>query len=115
MLKARQPELFPIRIRMRRGIAISKYKQRGQSAYTLTEVLIATFVLGTMTISLFAGFSAGFWLMQMAREDERATQVLKGRIEVLRLAKWDDLTANPSMSFREHFDPSALMTNVAGT
>ena len=77
--------------------------------------MVATLVLGTLTISLFAGFSAGFWLTQMAREDERATQVLKGRIEVLRLAKWDDLTANPSMSFRERFDPSALMTNVDGT
>jgi hypothetical protein len=100
---------------MRRGIAISKSKQHGQSAYTLAEVLVATFLLGTMTISLFAGFSAGFWLTQMAREDERATQILKGRIEVLRLAMWEDLNSNPYMSFREHFDPSAATTNANGT
>ena len=66
---------------------------------------MALLVLGTMAISLFAGFSAGFSIVMMAREDERATQILNGKIEAIRLCKWSDLTNLPVISFQTRYDP----------
>jgi hypothetical protein len=79
--------------------------RNSQSAHTLAEVMVAVLVLATMVVSLFAGFSSGFALVQLAREDERATQILAGKIASLRQCKWTDLTNYPSMYFQEYFDP----------
>src|SRR5207247_647729 len=89
-------------------------KRRAQSAHTLAEVMVAALVLATMTVSLFAGFSAGFAIVLMAREDERATQILNGRIEALRLCRWSELTNYPVMSFQAYYDPQGIASNSAG-
>jgi len=64
---------------------------RGQSGHTLVEVMVALSVLGFMVVSLYAGFSSGFAVLRVARENMRATQILQERMEVLRLIKWDDV------------------------
>jgi len=53
--------------------------------------MVALSVLGFMVVSLYAGFSSGFAVLRVARENLRATQVLQERMEVLRLIKWDDV------------------------
>ena len=63
----------------------------GQSGHTLVEVMVALSVLGFMVVSLYAGFSSGFAVLRVARENLRATQILQERMEVLRLIKWDDV------------------------
>jgi len=63
----------------------------GQSGHTLVEVMVALSVLGFMVVSLYAGFSSGFAVLRVARENMRATQILQERMEVLRLIKWDDV------------------------
>jgi len=65
--------------------------QRSQSAHTLVEVMVALSVLGFMVVSLYAGFSSGFAVLRVARENMRATQILQERMEVLRLIRWDDV------------------------
>ena len=65
---------------------------RGQSGHTLVEVMVALSVLGFMVVSLYAGFSSGFAVLRVARENMRATQILQERMEVLRLIKWDNVT-----------------------
>jgi prepilin-type N-terminal cleavage/methylation domain-containing protein len=64
-----------------------------QSGYTLVEVIVAVSLLGFMIVSLFAGFSTGFAVLRIARENMRATQILEERMEVLRLIKWDDVNS----------------------
>jgi type II secretory pathway pseudopilin PulG len=63
----------------------------GQYAHTLIEVMVAVAVLGFMVVSLYAGFSSGFAVLRVARENLRATQILAERMEVIRLVKWDDV------------------------
>jgi hypothetical protein len=48
-------------------------------------------VLGFMVVSLYAGFSSGFAVLRVARENLRATQILEERMEVVRLIKWNDV------------------------
>src|SRR5437870_2411713 len=61
------------------------------SGHTLVEVMVSLAVLGFMVISLYAGFSSGFAVVRVARENLRATQILAERMEVIRLIKWDDV------------------------
>jgi len=63
-----------------------------QNGHTLVEIMVALAVLAFMTVSLYAGFSSGFAVLRLARENLRATQILAERMEVLRLIKWDDVT-----------------------
>ena len=62
-----------------------------QRGYTLVEVMVAASLLGFMIVSLFAGFSSGFAVLRVARENLRATQILEERMEVIRLINWKDI------------------------
>ncbi len=62
-----------------------------RNGHTLAEVMVAIAVLGFMIISLYAGFSSGFAVLRVARENLRATQILAERMEVIRLIRWEDV------------------------
>jgi hypothetical protein len=54
--------------------------------------MIGTILMGTMFVSLYVGFSSGFGIIQLARENLRATQILQEKTETLRLLTWDQLS-----------------------
>ncbi len=90
---------------------------RHEAAYTFLEVIIGVLVLGIMMLSLYAGFSSGFALVQVSRENVRATQILMQKMETIRLYKWNQVT-NPAYlkpSFGEWYFPSGTNTKSAGT
>ncbi len=58
---------------------------------TLIEVMVAAGLLGLMIVSLYVGFASGFTVVRAARENQRATQILEERMEVLRLVRWQDV------------------------
>lgn len=60
-------------------------------AFTLLEVLIGVVVIGGMTLSLYVGMTQGFAVIQLARENLRATQILQEKTEAVRLLNWDEL------------------------
>lgn len=60
-------------------------------AYSMIELLVAVAVLGVMFVSLYSGFSAGFAIIQLARENLRATQILQEKMETIRLYTWDQV------------------------
>src|SRR6266478_2162337 len=63
-----------------------------EQAYTMAEVLVAIAALAIMMVSLFAGYSSGFMIVQMTRENLRATQIMVQEIEDVRLYKWSQVT-----------------------
>jgi prepilin-type N-terminal cleavage/methylation domain-containing protein len=63
--------------------------------FTLVEVMMAMAVTGIMLVVLHGGLAYGFKQVQLAREDERATQILAERMEVVRLLSWDQLVNLP--------------------
>jgi Tfp pilus assembly protein PilV len=85
-----------------RGHPLSR---KAQEAFTLAEVIIAVFVLAVMTLSLYAGFTTGFMIVDSAREDLRATQILMQKAEAIRLCTWSSL-ANCPITFVERYDPT---------
>ena len=57
----------------------------------MIEVLVAVVVLAIMFVSLYSGFSAGFAVIQLARENLRATQILQEKMETVRLYTWEQI------------------------
>jgi prepilin-type N-terminal cleavage/methylation domain-containing protein len=76
--------------------------------FTLTEVLVSVAIVATMFVSLYAGVSQGFAIINTARENLRATQVMLEKMEVMRLYTWDQINSNgfiPS-EFKETLVPA---------
>lgn len=97
---------------------IKQTAEREPAAYTFVEVMVAVAVIGVMTVSLYAGISASFGVIQRTRENLRATQILMKRVETVRLYNWDQLNFKGSpawfqTNFTEAYDPLAA-TNGTG-
>lgn len=83
-------------------------RHRSESAHSLPEAIIAALLLGTMVISLYAGFSSGFSMVRASREDLRAAQIVLERMETLRLYTWSQLQDTNQylpVRFTEYYNP----------
>jgi len=92
-------------------------RRRIEEAYSLPEVVIASVIVGTMLVALYAGFTAGFTVVKAARENLRATQILVQRAEVIRLYKWSQLLDTNlylKPSFVEYYDPLGVSNGAIG-
>ena len=83
-----------------------------RSAFTLVEVMVGVIILAVGVASLYLGFSQGFAVIQMARENLRATQILQEKMETIRLFDWSQVTTGPSTTdFTAQFYPLAAAGN----
>jgi len=95
------------------------------AAFSLVEVMIAAAITAVVMGALFAGISATFKLLGVARENLRATQIMVSRLEGLRLCAWSSSqlfsTNNLPPNFTDSFYPLGLKsttncgTSYAGT
>jgi hypothetical protein len=88
------------------------------NAYTMVEVMVSVFVLAIMIISLYGGFSAGFAVVQLSRENLRATQIMMQKTETIRLLTWNQvLNTNVYMksAFSAWYDPTGTNNQSAGS
>lgn len=78
-------------------------------AFTLVEVLVSIAIVGTSFVSLYSGISMGFAVVNTARENLRATQVLQEKMETFRLYNWDQINASGFIppTFAEPFYPKS--------
>lgn len=83
-------------------------RDRGRRAYTLAEVLVTVFLVAVAGISLYAGFSSGFQIVQNTRENLRATQIMMEWMETSRLYTWSQIKTNTYFppEFKETYDPN---------
>ena len=93
-------------------VVITKTHSQGARclAFTLVEVMFGVAILSVGFASLYLGFSHGFAIIQVTRENLRATQILQEKMETIRLFSWTQITdaaAQPPYSFSETFYPLA--------
>ena len=95
---------------------VNKTKRTFCAAFSLIEVIMSVVVLAVMLISLFGGFSAGFAVVQLARENLRATQILVQRTEDVRLYSWTQVTNSTyfKTNFTDWYNPSGTNNSTAG-
>jgi prepilin-type N-terminal cleavage/methylation domain-containing protein len=70
---------------------IERTRAARRSGFTLVESLIGILLLAVVFTSLYAGVTAGFATIQLARENLRATQILLEKTEAIRLVTWRQL------------------------
>jgi type II secretory pathway pseudopilin PulG len=82
--------------------------KRGKSASTLIETVIATGILVIMAAAILGSINYGLFVMRLARENQRATQILLERTEAVRLYSWDQVTNGViPTSFTAPYDPQS--------
>ncbi len=96
---------------------IKAQQTRTESAYSVVEAVIAIFLLGVLSVALFGAFSSGLALVQLARENVRATQIMMQKMEAIRLFTWSQgaNTQLATTNFTDWYDPSALPSGTSGT
>ena len=57
----------------------------------MSEVVIATAIIGIMAGGIITSFNYGFLTMQRVRENQRATQIMLEYAETIRLYNWDQV------------------------
>ncbi len=77
-------------------------------AFTLMEVMLAVVIVGVEFVSLYVAISQGFAVVQSARENLRATQIMQEQVEIVRVLDWNKVTTTPSpWSFNASFYPAS--------
>src|SRR3954447_21728533 len=84
-------------------------KKKSLAAGTLAEVVVSVAIVGITAIGVVGSLSYGFFVMQLARENQRATQILLEKVETLRLYNWSQVTSNGFIptAFTNYYDPQA--------
>jgi prepilin-type N-terminal cleavage/methylation domain-containing protein len=62
-----------------------------KSAFTLVEVMVGIALMAVMGIALYAGIGVAFSQLRLSRENLRATQILEGKMEIVRNYNWDQV------------------------
>ena len=77
-------------------------------AFSIPEVLVAVAVIGITFVSLYSALSSGFVVVQLARENLRAIQILQEKMETIRLYTWTQINTSGFIppQFVETFYPN---------
>jgi prepilin-type N-terminal cleavage/methylation domain-containing protein len=85
-----------------------RLEARWRRAFSLVEIMVAIAVTGISFVSLYAGITAGVQVIQLSRENLRATQILVEKMETLRIKTWEQVTNGVDVPriFTEDFYPN---------
>jgi len=90
----------------------SKRAAARNQAFTLIEVMLAVVIVGVEFVSLYVAISQGFAVVQSARENLRATQIMQEQVEIVRVLDWDKIITTPSpWNFNANFYPAGGTNN----
>jgi len=81
--------------------------------FVLIEVVMGSGLLAVMSVSLYLAMAQGFAVVQVARENLQAAQILQEKMETIRLYRWDQINQPgfiPS-TFTNYYDPLASAGN----
>jgi len=85
---------------------------------TLVEVVMATGIIALTGAGVISSINYGLCIMKIARENQRATQIMVEKVEAIRLYNWDQVTNAAFIpdSFTAKYDPTSnLGTTYYGT
>lgn len=85
----------------------NRRETRWRRAFSLVEIMVAIAVIGISFVSLYAGITSGVQVIQLSRENLRATQILVEKMETLRIKTWEQITNGVDVprTFTDDFYP----------
>ena len=90
-------------------------KQRDNGGYTLVEVMIATLVLSISFMAMFAAIRQGYKMIETARDQTRASQILQAEMEYLRTLTFTQIENLASTAYVSTYYPTdAAMSATFG-
>ncbi|HKQ38805.1 MAG TPA: prepilin-type N-terminal cleavage/methylation domain-containing protein [Verrucomicrobiae bacterium] len=91
--------------------------RRRFKGFTLVEGLIGVAVMGVVFVSLYTGMASGFQSIRASQENLRATQIMVGRFESLRLYNWDQINTAGFIpdTFTTQFAPNSSNPGITYT
>jgi type II secretory pathway pseudopilin PulG len=83
---------------------------------TLVEVLFSAAIMAICAGGLMGAMANGFFTIQMAQENQRATQILLEQTESIRLYNWDEVNTPGFIptTFTAYYDPQSTNTGSGG-
>lgn len=89
--------------------------RKSQIGGTLVEVVIAVAILAIMGGGIISSINYGLFMMRLARENARATQIMLEKLETIRLYSWTEVTNTGFVptTFTDVYDPQGA-TNQQG-
>jgi len=99
---------------MKNLIGLGRFARAG--AFSLVEVLMGSALGSIVFVSLYTGFSSGFGMIRLNRENLRATQIMQDKMETIRLYNWDQVCSNGFIptKFTAPFYAAQAFTNDTG-
>lgn len=90
--------------------------RKSEFASTLVEVIVATVIIAVVGAGIIGSINYGLFIMQLARENARATQIMLEKLESIRLYNWSEVTSNGYVptAFTDYYDPQGG-SNSLGT
>lgn len=87
----------------------ARRQSRAQGAYTIAEVVVAIVLVSLVAGPLFLALSTGVTIVELTRENLRATQILTQKTETLRLLTWPEGTNSTfaPQQFVDSYDPNS--------
>jgi len=84
-------------------------------ASSLVEVVMSIAIIAVVAGGLVGALSYGFFVMELARENQRATQIMLERTEAIRLYNWTEINTPGFVpaTFTDVYDPQGG-TNYQG-
>jgi len=91
-------------------------RRSAESAFSLVEGIVCTAIMAVVFVSLYGGISSGFAVVNLARENLRANQIIVEKMETIRLYNWDQINSNGFLppTFSAPFFPGVI-TNLVAT
>jgi prepilin-type N-terminal cleavage/methylation domain-containing protein len=84
-------------------------KTSEMGGFTLVELMISMVLLLVVSAGGFGALHQGNRLIEIARDETRAGQILQSEIEDLRTLNWSELT---TLSSKAKYDPQSSFTNA---
>jgi len=95
------------------GINQLKLGRNSRRGFSIVEALVATGVLGITCVALLGGLTASVGHVQFGREQNRATQIMMEKLDVVRMYKWSQTKGGSfvTTNFTEYFFPPGVLDN----
>ena len=81
-----------IELKFQPGYGVRGGCHKSAQAFTIVETVVATLLLTSALVALYAAFSFGFGTIKLSQEDLRADQILVQKLETLRVYDWSKIT-----------------------
>jgi prepilin-type N-terminal cleavage/methylation domain-containing protein len=95
---------------------VIQHRRARSRAFSLIEITVCIAILSVMFVSLYGGIASGFGLVNLARENLRANQIIVEKMETIRLYNWDQINSNGFIppAFTAPFFPAVNSNDTSG-